>query len=215
MQRPLITTPPEFLRYVSVDWDIDWREQSAGTTVAGRRNVAINKLPRWVGSPTLEFFRRDIGTWRAQRLAGRGMTGIYRIVMRDSAVYATPCGGEIPFEDGTLFADGTGFESDYAVRCDAGASAGDTEIVVDMDSANGPIDQGQILSHGDWPFCVVAIDGGTLRIEMPLRRAIPAGDLIRLNGRGLFEMVEARTGNPVYNNTLVSRPEVMLQEWLR
>jgi hypothetical protein len=45
--------------------------------------------------------------------------------------------------------------------------------------------------------------------------SVPAGDLINLHGTGLFEMASAMTGNPAYGNTLVSRPTLDLQEWLR
>ena len=185
MDRPEITVLPQILRYISVDWDVDWREQSAGTTTEGRRNIHIGKLPRWIGTPSLEFFREDIGLWRAARLAGRGMTGVFRMHMRDSAVYAPPCGAAT-FLDGGLFSDDTGLAPEYSVRCDAGAALGATEIVVNMSTANGDIRIGQIMSYADWPFAVVEIEGDTLRIEPPLRVAIPAGDTIRLDGRGWF-----------------------------
>jgi hypothetical protein len=215
MERPQITVLPQILRYTSVDWDIDWREQVAGTTVTGRRNIAIGRLPRWIGTPSLEFFRADIGLWRAARLSARGLTGVFRMVMRDAAVYAPPCGEASTFDDGSTFSDGTGFAAEYTVRCDAGAALGATEIVVNMSTANGTIQIGQIMSHNDWPFSVIEIDGNTLRVEPPLRAAIPAGDTIRLEGRGWFEMVDARTGNPSYNSQMLAQPTFALQEWLR
>lgn len=215
MTRPIITFSPSFLRYTAVDWDIDWREQASGTSVAGYRNINMNRLPRWVGRPTLELFREQIAQWRAIRLAGRGLTGVFRLRMADYINNTLGVGEALPFSDDALFDGGIGFEPDYAVRCDAGAAAGATEIEVVMSSANDTLQVGQFLSHDDWPFIVVAIEGNTLRIEMPLRQAIPPGELINLRGTGLFEMVTPMTGNPAYDATLASRPTLELQEWLR
>jgi hypothetical protein len=215
MTRPFITVAPDFLKLTQVDWDIDWREQASGNSVAGRRNINLNRLPRWVGKPTLDLFRDDIAQWRAIRLAARGMTGIFRLRMADFLPTACVSGGGVTFAGGNTFDGGVLFQAEYTVRCDAGAAAGATEIEVVMASANDTIKVGQFLSHNDWPFAVVAIEGSTLRVEMPLRQAIPAGDLINLHGTGLFEMASAMTGNPAYGNTLVSRPTLDLQEWLR
>jgi hypothetical protein len=135
--------------------------------------------------------------------------------MLDTAVFDEPDLVGIPFGDGALFDDGSGFADDYAVRCDEGASAGDTVVRVDMATATGPVSQGQILSHNDFPFAVVSVFGDELEIEMPLRRDIPAGDLIQLRGRGLFEMVQPMTGNPGYGPNRVSTAQMQLQEWLR
>lgn len=215
MRRPIITMPPTFLRYSAVDWDIDWREQSSGTSVAGRREINLNRLPRWIGRPTLQLFREDIAQWRAARLAARGMTGIFRLRMVDYINHVPEPGPATPFSDDTTFDDGGGFAAEYTVRCDVGAPAGATEIEVVLSSANDTLQVGQFLSHDDWPFAVVAIEGNILRIEMPLRRAIPPGDLINLRGTGLFEMVTPMTGNPAYDASLASRPTLELQEWLR
>jgi hypothetical protein len=215
MSRPILTFPPTFLKYTQVDWDIDWREQASGNSVAGRRNINLNRLPRWVGKSTLQLFKDQIAQWRAIRLAARGMTGIFRIRMADYINQKLEPGDAVPFSDGAIFDDGTGFEAEYTVRCDAGAAAGATEIEVNLSTANDVLQVGQFLSHDDWPFAVVAIEDNVLRIEMPLRRAIPAGDLINLRGTGLFEMVAPMTGNPAYDNTLTSRPTFESQEWLR
>lgn len=215
MQRRIITLTPDFPRIAAVNWDIDWREQSTGAAISGRRGISLSSLPRWVGTPSLWFYEEAIGKWRAHRLSARGMTGIFRLPMIDPAVYLHPDLDALPFSDGALFSDGTGFENEQAVLCPNGAAAGASEIVVDMDSTAGTIRQGQIMSHGDWPFAVTSISGNTLTIEMPLRRAIPANSLIKLRGRGLFEMVQARTGATGYDANHVAQTEFQLQEWLR
>jgi len=93
------------------------------------------------------------------------------------------------------------------------------EIVVDETDAPAPIKVGQILSHADFPFAVSwRMDEGDglvrLGVEMPLRRAIPAGDPVSLIAFGLFELAgEApRWG---YDLSRVSRETIALQEWLR
>jgi hypothetical protein len=214
MERRIITLTDAFPHVTSVDWDIDWREQSSGTSIAGRREIALNSLPRWVGRPSFNFANEAIGLWRAHRLAARGMTGIFRVTMLDTAVFDVP-NIATPFSDSATFSDGASFGGEYTVTCPSGAAAGANQITVDMATATGTIRQGQFLSHDDWPFCVTSILGDVLTIEMPLRRAIPAGALIRLQARGLFEMVEARTGNAAYGLNRFAETDMVLQEWLR
>ncbi len=215
MQRRIITIPPSQNQTV-FDWNIDWREQSSGTSVAGRRNININSFPRWIGNPSFNAYDKGIGAFRAHILRGRGMTGVFRITMLDRQVFCAPKKAAIQFSDGTLFADGTGFADEYTVRCDAGASRGDEVITVNMDTANGPISQGQVLSYDDFPFAVTSIIGSELEIEMPLRSDIPAGALIQLQGRGLFEMVSPMQGNPAYSaRQRLTSASMQLQEWLR
>lgn len=105
------------------------------------------------------------------------------------------------------------------VPCPAGAAAGAVEIVVNETDAPSSIKVGQILSHADWPFVVTwRMDegGGLVRlgIEMPLRRAIPAGDPVSLVAYGLFELSGSspRIG---YDWQLAVKDELSLQEWLR
>lgn len=127
--------------------------------------------------------------------------------------------GSIPFSDGSFFDDDAGFENQPMVTIVQDAPAGSTEIVVDMTSAGGTIVPGQILSHNDFPFGVISMEGPeeetVIRIEMPLRKPIASGELINLYGTGIFEMVDPRTGNPIYDVTLISRVGFELREWLR
>ena len=214
MDRPIVTLRAGTPMLTNVDWDIDWREQSAGTTVAGRRNIAIGLLPRWVGTPGVFARNELIGVWRAHRLAARGQSGLFRMPLIDPAVFS-PEDYVLTFGDGVTFSDGAGFETEWAVRTDTGADRGDTTIRVVLASANGPIKQGQILSYADWPFAVVEINGDELRIEPPLRVDIPAGELIRLDGRGIFEMVNPMEGRLSYDANQWTTGNFQLQEWLR
>lgn len=216
MERRIVDLP--YPRLTGVDWDIDWREQSAGTAISGTRRIVLGQLPRWVGSLPQILRPQDIGRYRAARLYARGMTGIFRVPMVDP-VTAQASYGSVPFSDGASFSDGTLFFDETVVSCVAAAEAGAETLVVDETAAPHPIRIGQILSHADWPFAVVARSGTgsevTLTVEMPLRAPIPAGAAIHFQGRGLFEMVEPRSGNPIYGLNRVAQPVLNLQEWLR
>lgn len=223
MERPIITLPRNLLRPSEFDWDIDWREQSAGVGTGGRRNILMGVLPRWIGSPKINLLdRTSLLTWRAHRWAGRGITGVYRLTMWDPVGHrggGLPSGN--PFSDAVSFSDGTAFENCYQVVTVGYAPAGASEIVIDETGAVAPVRVGQILSHDDWPFGVTSkMPEGQpglyrLTVEMPLRRAIDDGALIDLAATGLFELVDARSGNPRYGIDRTSRPSLQLQEWLR
>lgn len=218
MQRPLITLPP--LLASEVDWDIDWREQSSGTTIAGKRHIEITGLPRWIGTPKLQMHRGEINTWRAHRWAGRGQTGIFRVQMTDTASLRVPPDRQTPFAGELLFDDASGWADLPQVRCIGGAAAGATEIVVSESTAPCPVRVGAIMSHDDWPFAVTwrMPEGGSLvrlGVEMPLRRPVPANALIDMAAFGLFEMVEPRTGNAPYRSSRFSETEFQLQEVMR
>lgn len=218
MHRPLITLPP--LLASEVDWDIDWREQSSGTTIGGRRKIEIDGFPRWIGTPKLQLHRGEINTWRAHRWAARGQTGIFRVQMTDSASLGFRPGGKLPFEDAVLFDDASGWANLPQLPCVGGAQAGATEIVIYEGLSPQTVRLGALMSHDDWPFAVtwrMAEGAGRVRlgIEMPLRRPIPADDLIDMAAFGLFEMVEPRTGNVPYRSSRFGEAEFQLQEVLR
>lgn len=219
MKRPMITVPP--LLAVEVDWDIDWREQSSGVSLAGRRHIEITAMPRWIGTPRLKLRREQINEWRAHRWSGRGQTGVFRIQMVDSASLENRLTGDFdPFLDGALFSDGEGWAVLPQVRCVGGANAGASEIVVDESTAPHPVHVGGLMSHADLPFAVTwreDLGGGHVRlgVEMPLRRSIPQDDLIDMAAFGLFEMVRPRSGNTPYRRERFSETEFQLQEWLR
>jgi len=219
MERIVVTLPPSLIRQTAFNWSIDWREQDAGRGTGGYPNVVIGKLPRWVGMPALLATHADIARMRAHFLAGRGRLAVYRLPMLDPVANGalTPVGST--WSDGATFGDGTSWSSPPVVPCPAGAAAGAVEIVVDETDAPAPIKVGQILSHADFPFAVSwRMDEGDglvrLGVEMPLRRAIPAGDPVSLIAFGLFELAgEApRWG---YDLSRVSRETIALQEWLR
>ncbi|MFN7003748.1 MAG: hypothetical protein ACK4NW_10005, partial [Roseinatronobacter sp.] len=207
MERRVITLPA--LLASEVDWDIDWREQSSGTNLAGRNNIEITAMPRWIGTPKLQMHRGEINVWRAHRWFGRGQTGIFRVQMTDSGSLSKPATAQVPWDGDAFFDDGAGFADLPFVRCVGGAPAGADEIVIDELTAPHPVRAGGIMSYDELPFAVswrLPVGGTLVRlgIEMPLRRPIPADGLIDMAAFGLFEMVDPRTGNAPYRSSRFS-----------
>jgi len=223
MQRLIVTVPAAFLRFISVDWDIDWRGQSLGENNGGGSQVVYNRFPRWVGTPSIILQGSAIAGWRAIRAEAQGRVGIYRIPMCDPAGFhfsatgaGVPAAG-IPFSEGPTFESGYGFA--YEPRCTASASAaaGATSILVE-DSDAVPV-PGQIMSANSWPFVVTSVtevSSGVydLTVQMPLRAAISAGDTVLLRGEGLFEAVEDSMGRPSYGAGRLSKVKLSFREVL-
>ena len=216
MERRIVDLPA--MRQTQVDWDIDWREQDTGTKLTGARAVLMGSLPRWIGTVPQVLRASDIPGYRAARYYGRGMAGVFRIQMRDP-LFSTSTASTVSFDDGAGFDDGALFADETMVFAVSAAAAGAESVVVDETGAPQVIRVGQILSYADWPFVVVARSGDsdalTLTVEPPLRVAIPEGGAIHFRGRGLFEMVNAGSGNPTYDIDRVSRPVLTLREWMR
>lgn len=216
MERRIIDLP--LPRITDVDWDIDWREQSAGSALSGTRKIDVGRLPRWVGSVPQILKPEMVGAYRAARAYARGLTGVFRVAMCDP-LFARALTEAVPFGDGEPFSGGALFSAESIVPAVSAAARGAETLIVNETSAPHPIAVGQIMSYADWPFMVVSRAGSgasvTLTVEMPLRVAIPAGGAVHFRGRGLFEMIEPRSGNPVYGLGRVSRPTLTLQEWLR
>lgn len=221
MERHLVTAldAPGGFRITDISWDIDWRAQSAGTATSGRRGILLGKLPRWVGTLRFVTWEERLAAWNAMRWAGRGPLAVYRVRMIDGVTSGAPDSVAAGFADGSSFSDGAGFAAPAAVPVVGDVVAGATEIVVDETGAPRPIAVGQILSFDDWPFAVTwrePVAGGVrLGVEMPVRRPMSDGDLLRLEGTGLFELVDPAKGAAEYGVDRVARPVLQLQEWLR
>ncbi|PXW78207.1 hypothetical protein BZA02_11110 [Ruegeria sp. P4] len=218
MKRPIVTVPHELLRFVEVDWDIDWRGQSNGDTTGGNSAVVFNKFPRWIGSPSLFLDADAMAMWRTVRAQAQGRLGIYKLTMIDPVGFDGDRSQQpLGFAGGGLFASGAGFAHDPLCFADSDAPAGATRIVIS--GAEHRPRPGQIMSHQMWPFVVTSVeeragDVCALEIQMPLRVAIAKGDPIRLQGQGLFEAVEEGMGRSSYGLAMVSRPRLNFREVL-
>ena len=215
MKRPVVTVPRSILRLTAMDWDIDWRGQSTASSNAGISQKVFNRFPLWMADLSMILSGDEIRVWRAFRAAAQGRFGVYRLPMTDPVGYdATPV--SVGFAGGQKFASGQGFAAPGFVVCPMGAAAGSTEIIVDDPSDRTA--QGMFLSHDNWPFIVTSrrITGQSARlgVQMPLRRAIPAGGRVLLRAVGLFEAVDDRTGSAGYDLSRAAVPSLQLREWI-
>lgn len=226
MQRQIVTIPRSLMRMLTCDWRIDWRGQGLGETAAGVETVVHNKFPRWIGTPTVHLRREAINQWDAIRDTAQGMVNIYRVPMVhplgfDWGAAAGALGANgVPFSGDRGFSGGQGFA--YApMALSVGAfSVGAVEITLDVSPTGIAPRVGQIMSVADWPFRITSIltSSGTeytVTIQLPLRAALRDGDVIRMEGVGLFEAAEQGMGATGYDRNQVSRPTLAFQEVLR
>jgi hypothetical protein len=224
MEREIITIPSSLMRITRVDWDIDWRGQGVGESNAGSGQTIYNAFPRWTGSVALYLRRDSLLQWRAIRAQAQGRVGIYRVPMRDPLGFDAVETGQsyptgVPFANGQSFGSGYGFA--YEPFCTAvnAASAGDTQIRVDASAVGVAPKIGQIMSHNSWPFLVtwvteISLDVYDIGIQMPLREAIVVDDPVLMQGVGLFEVTEDKSGAMPYGHKHQSTPVFDFREVL-
>jgi hypothetical protein len=221
MTRRIITVPLALMRTIRVDWDIDWRNRSAGTSNSGVGQIVSAGIPRFIGAPTLRLHGEAIGRWRAMRDAAQGQRHVFRVPMVDPTSYdlakrlpapTVPWSGDLPFEEGV------GFAFDPIYSAPLGAAAGATEIVLRDAGAPIGIRLGQVLSHDDWPFRVVSKmrsgDDWVCQVAPAIRRPIPAGAVIQGIGTGLFQTSDQAAGRVVIGMAPIAEPSLNLVEWV-
>lgn len=217
MQRPIVTLPAAFLKFLQVDWDIDWRGQGLGETTGGGSATVFNRFPRWVGSPSVFLAGEALAQWRAIRATAQGRLGIYRVPMVDPVGFDAPLKSQQSFADGASFASGGGFVAEPLCFAEQAAAIGAEQIRIrGVEAAPRP---GQIMSHGLWPFVVTwaqQVSDGVfdLGVQMPLRAAIAAGDPVRLEAMGLFEAVEGSMGRVSYDASRAAQVKLNFREVL-
>lgn len=226
MNRTIIDIPYSLMRLTAVEWDIDWRGQPPSDRTDGSTQVVYNAFPRWVGTIDLTLSGDWIRHWRGLHWAAQGRVGVYRIPMIDPVGFSqldyfgpsyTRLG--VPFSSGARFSSGYGFAPNATIEAAAPAAAGATEITVTTTDPALVPKFGQILSAKEWPMGVTGvIDNGddtyTLTIQMALREAIAAGDLLKCVAIGRFEVTEDRAGSPGYDANRISRPSITFREVL-
>lgn len=226
MSRPLVTVPMDLLTATEIDWDIDWRGQPGAESTADTSQVVYNRFPRWVGALSLVQPPAIIGRWRALRWSAQGRAGIYRLPMIDPAIFDREAvlGAESatrgnPFSTGSYFSTASGFYAGPFVEAASAAAAGAEELRLTItDLALVPV-VGQIISADDLPMGVTYVvpqSGSTylVGVQMPLRAAIAAGDIISLVGIGRFEVLTDMAGRAGYGLDRVSRPSIEFREVL-
>jgi hypothetical protein len=219
MGQQLVTVPRAVMLAVETDWHIDWREQGEDRQ-SGRVGIVLGHFPRWVGAPRLTLKGDALRTWHALHATARGRTGLWRVPMVDRSAAAPGVFGQVGFAGGALFDDGAGFAAPPQLVCVGGAPAGAVELVLAADAEVPDPQPGQIISHDDWPARVTWVapeDGGTLRVgvEMPLRVPVADGDLIDMQGTGIFRTRDRGAGRMATGLGGRSEPQVFFEEWLR
>jgi hypothetical protein len=221
MARQIITVPISLMRTIRVDWDIDWRNRSAGAVNSGLNQIVSAGIPRFIGSPTLRLHGDAIGQWRALRDAAQGQRHVYRVPMMDPTAY--DYGRRLPrtvsWREGPVFAEGPGFALEPIYRSPSGAEVGGTEIVIRDAGAPLTLKAGQILSFDDWPFRIISkISNGdgdwSCQVAPAIRRKIPANAIIQAIGTGLFQSSDAAAGRVAIGMTPVAEPSLQLLEWI-
>ncbi|MBT9387017.1 hypothetical protein KM176_24465 [Pseudooceanicola sp. CBS1P-1] len=215
MSRAIIDLPRFLLRASLVDWDIDWRGQSAGGDTAGGEQVVYNAFPRWVGSPRIILPGPMIGVWRAIRAQAEGRVNAYRVPMVDP-VSLRPQARDWR-ADLQAWQRGIYRPHRPVVTCTTAVAAGATTITVNEALAGQPVRVGAFLSYDDWPFVVTGRAGAgaavTLSVKM-LRTAIPAGAAIDLAASGVFLGTSDTMGNPAYDTSGVASVDLDFREWI-
>lgn len=214
MIRQIVDVPLPFARVVDIRWRVDWRGQPPSEGTDGNEQVVYNRLPRFVGAPTMVLPPEMIGEWRALISRGQGRINAYRMRMIDPVVSPQQYPGEDPWR---AYQAGVYAEPRPQIPVRAAVSAGATSIAVDESGAWRPVRIGAILSYDDLPFVVEGRTGSgdttVLSVSM-LRTAIPASGQIDLIARGLFLATSDSMGWPEYGLDWVARPQLDLIEWI-
>ncbi|MBD0416501.1 hypothetical protein [Oryzicola mucosus] len=198
MQRKIIDLPRMFGPLVS-EWNINPRGRSAGEGVTGSEQVNYGVQPRWEATLNLSGFRpAQVLAWRAIKAQMRGRVNILRVPLCDmhrttwkQLGIAAPLDPGLPYGDGTLHSDGTGYEPENYFFAPATIEAGAEDVTFNASLFNDALKVGQWFSHNDWPYLVTGIfdePGGLTRytIEPPMRRDIPAGGIVKLAATALM-----------------------------
>jgi len=217
MQRPIVTLPADFMKFLQVDWDIDWRGQGLGENTGGGSSTVFNRFPRWTGAPSMFLEGAELAQWRGIRAMAQGRLGIYRLPMVDPIGFGGASSAEQPFANGSSFATGAGFAAEPLCFAALSAERGADQIRVSGAAVAPRI--GQIMSQGHLPFMVTWVSevaGGVfdLGIQMPLRASLAVGDHIRLEGMGLFEAVEGSMGRVRYDASRAAQVKLNFREVL-
>jgi len=222
MKREIITIPRLIVRIQSFDWEINWRGQRSGEGQTGIYQTVISAFPRWEGTFDFKVFREQILKWRAVHAAAMGEINIYRIEMFDPQgldfLAQSPPNG-VPHDGGAVFQGGAGYSYEPFVLCPAGASRGDTSVIVETPAGEAVPTAGRLMSYDDWPFIVTAVrdHGGSqyaLTVKPSIRGDIPAGARINLRARGLFYPENSDGGNASYGRNRLSNPSMKMVEYL-
>ncbi len=220
MERPIVTIPRGLWRELEMDWHIDWRGQTAGTSLAGQTKVLYNAFPRWKGTPKFTLVGEQFLKWRAILAEAQGHVGIFRVPMIDPIAYERP-NANVPLTDANM-TTGTGQEYTPTALAVGDHAIGVDTVRLDCSITGEVPAAGQTMSHGeDWPFVIRwadpvegMADHYDLQIAPPLRADMPEGQEVRYEAIGRFELADKDQGFPAYGANRVGSVSIPLQEVL-
>jgi len=192
----------------------------------GREQVVFTENRRWTTELRVTpKAGQAIGNLLATGDELRGRVNVLRVEVCNSltltgagglaAIYAAAgisaddvTAGFIPFSDGSTFSDGAGFAlpdaSDPVVTFDAPGGAS----TVWLDGYLGrQISRGAVFSHDDYLYRVSTNSDGVVTFNPPLRAALSAGDMVKVNRPTvLLRLAKADGWSPFVDVGRISAP---------
>lgn len=184
----VIEWPAGLLRMSMTSYFIDWQSRSAGRGLSGHEQIISSGTGAW----RLRFglvLEHDAGRLRRfEALVSemRGRLNTAAIPLYDRFAYnETVSPRQQPYGDTTFHTDGYEFSAVgrgvEPLLTSAAASAGASQITVNLETPRRPSFQvGDLFSVNGWLHRVVRRnDAGWVKIEPPLRQAVPLGTVLQ------------------------------------
>ncbi|WP_411839249.1 hypothetical protein [Paracoccus sp. ME4] len=182
----VIEWPAEQFRLSMSRYFIDWTSRSAGMGLSGHEQIIDSGTGRWrltfalIVDPDADRLRR----FEALVSEMRGRLNTALIPLYDAYAYdRTVSPLQIPHSDGTWHTDGTGAmtgEGQQPMRTVGAAAAGASQLTVGLTDPTRPAFRvGDLFTVNGFLYRVVRRNaGGWVKIEPPLREAIPDNTLL-------------------------------------
>ena len=182
----VIEWPAEQFRMSMTRYFIDWTSRSAGTGLSGHEQIISSGTGRWrltfqlILDPDPDRLRR----FEALVSEMRGRLNAALIPLYDAYAYdRTVAPLQIPHADGTWHTDGTGAmtgDGQQPMETVGAAPAGASTLTVSLTNPARPsLRVGDLFTVNGFLYRVVRRNpGGWVKVEPPLRQAIPAGTVL-------------------------------------
>lgn len=183
----LIEWPAEQFRTTKTTYHVDWTSRGAGVGLSGSEQIIDTGTGIWRFKIEFQFDHDRTRLRRFEALVRemRGRLNTAVIPLYDAYAYDQ---GVSPlqerWQDDTFFSDDTGWSAGTAVQpmiTTGVAAAGANQITVDLVNPRRPsFDVGDLFTVNGFLYSVVRRNaGGWVKIEPPLRQAIPAGTVLQ------------------------------------
>lgn len=188
---------------------LDARTVSGGQTISGREQVVFSPLPLWRMKVSPLVTRDTQDSWRAWLAKLGGRSSAVRLSVRHryediaaiNARFGIPFNPThwrgLPFASGKFFASGVGFKvGTPTASIPSSLSAFATTIPVSLGGLTNGFRDGDKIGIGGNFYVVTAVNGATIEIAPPLRKAIVAGSAITLSPSIVMQMTSDDQGRP-------------------